>query len=61
MRFKLISLIYVPYCIKLYQRQSGLCQDKAWHKMLHKGAKGAEKPMKYGNNNYRWSNDRLGL
>ena len=29
--------------------------------MLHKGAKGAEKPMKYGSNNYRRSNDRLGL
>ncbi len=29
--------------------------------MLHKGVKGAEKPMKYGNNNYRRSNDRLGL
>ena len=29
--------------------------------MLHKRAKGAEKPMKYGNNNYRRSNDRLGF
>ena len=29
--------------------------------MLHKGAKGTEKPMKYGNNNYWRSNDRLGL
>ena len=29
--------------------------------MLHKGAKGAEKPKKYGNNNYLRSNDRLGL
>ena len=29
--------------------------------MLHKGAKGAEKPMKYGNNYYRRSNNRVGL
>lgn len=27
--------------------------------MLHKRAKGAEKPKKYGNNNYQRSNDRL--
>ena len=45
MRFKLISLIYVPYCVKLYQRQSGLCQDKARRKMLHRVTKGAEKPI----------------
>ena len=45
MRFKLISLIYVPYCVKLYQRQSGLCQDKARRKILHRGTNGAEKTI----------------